>query len=507
MTTIARLKIGGLATAFVAVATLSSTAQESRPADTRLRQADALLSSLRYEEALAAYSQVRTSDDARVRVLAGAGMTRTLLRLGRFEDAEREAIGVVGRDPGVPSAMALHGDALWAAGLFEEAEARYAAALQIDPNDTTALHGRARSLAAQFKLDEALRLALRASRAVPTEQEYLYTVALIHEQRREFQAAADTLASYARLLPPEDETHLLKWARTREEFLRGFGQRSPLEVVSRGDTYTLPIRIVDNRVMLDGSVNGRTAVGFALDTGTDQTILTPAIARRADVPTTAAVQSAGVGILGLGYRDLQLGRIEQVQIGALRIRQVPAVVKDPALATLPRPEGAAISPLALGFSMVLDYAAQRLTLAKTLPAMTHAVRLPLRVHRLPIVRGTVNDTLPAGFAIDTASDTNALSGRLVRRIEITPGVPLVRARVYGSAGPDPTAFLLPFVRLALAPGVGTGGESIVVVNLNAPSGLLGVNLGGIIGHDFLRRYRVTIDLVRGELGLDPLKTR
>jgi hypothetical protein len=66
---------------------------------------------------------------------------------------------------------------------------------------------------------------------------------------------------------------------------------------------------------------------------------------------------------------------------------------------------------------------------------------------------------------------------------------------------------VPFVRLALAPGARTGGESIVVLNLDAPSGLLGVNLGGIIGHDFLRHYRVTVDLVRSEIGLDPIPQR
>jgi hypothetical protein len=178
-------------------------------------------------------------------------------------------------------------------------------------------------------------------------------------------------------------------------------------------------------------------------------------------------------------------------------------VKDPALVGLPRPEGAGFSPLALGFSMVLDYGAQALTIARRLPQVNHAVRLPLRVHRLPIVRATVNG-VPAGFAIDTAGDVNALSLRLARRLEIDRDVRLAPARVFGSAGQDPSAFLLPFVRLQLAPNVGTDGGSIVVINLAAPSGLLGVNLGGIIGHDFLRRYRVTIDLVRSEVGLDPL---
>jgi len=41
----------------------------------------------------------------------------------------------------------------------------------------------------------------------------------------------------------------------------------------------------------------------------------------------------------------------------------------------------------------------------------------------------------------------------------------------------------------------------VVLNLRAPSVLLGYELGGIVGHRFLSRYEVTIDLNRAELRL------
>jgi hypothetical protein len=41
-----------------------------------------------------------------------------------------------------------------------------------------------------------------------------------------------------------------------------------------------------------------------------------------------------------------------------------------------------------------------------------------------------------------------------------------------------------------------------VLNLRAPSALLGYQLGGIVGHKFLSRYTVTVDLNRSILGLD-----
>jgi hypothetical protein len=43
--------------------------------------------------------------------------------------------------------------------------------------------------------------------------------------------------------------------------------------------------------------------------------------------------------------------------------------------------------------------------------------------------------------------------------------------------------------------------SVVVLNLDAPSVLLGFQLGGIVGTQFLKNYRVGIDLERSVLRL------
>ena len=43
--------------------------------------------------------------------------------------------------------------------------------------------------------------------------------------------------------------------------------------------------------------------------------------------------------------------------------------------------------------------------------------------------------------------------------------------------------------------------SVVVLNLRAPSVLLGFEVGGIVGHKFLSKYRVGIDLERSVLRL------
>jgi len=484
----------------LAVFALGVRAQD-RPADTMVRDGDSHMSRLEYDEALVAYRTARASSDPGLRIRAGAGAVQALLRLGRFAEAASEGADIAGRDPSAAAALAVHADTLWASGLFFEAEARYDEALSIDPADARARHGRGRSRAAQGNLDAALSDVLQAVDTAPREAAYHYTLASIYEHRREFRDAADTLARYLLLLPARDESELAKWAATQETFLRGFGRRTPFEVVDDAESYTVPFRIDNGRLLVDGRVNGRTAVTFTLDTGTDQTILTPALASRAGVVPAATLQTAGVGAIGYGFRGLEIARIDELGIGSLRMRNVSAVIKNPSLVGLPRPEGAAFSPLALGFSMIVDNERRLLTMAQRLPAARYEARLPLRMQRLPVVRVTVNGTTPASFAIDTAGEGTALSRRVAARLEIDRDLRLVPARVFGSAGWDPSAFLLPFVDLTLAQGVGLSNRSLVVLNLDAPSALLGFNLGGIIGQEFLHDYTVALDLERAEVGL------
>ena len=62
------------------------------------------------------------------------------------------------------------------------------------------------------------------------------------------------------------------------------------------------------------------------------------------------------------------------------------------------------------------------------------------------------------------------------------------------------AFLMPGMDLAFDKIKYTN-FPVVVLNLNAPSALLGFQLGGIVGHKFLSRYRVAIDLEHSVLRL------
>lgn len=480
--------------------TVTISAQEPARFEARLTQADGFLSRLRYEDAYLAYRVARESPDAAQRVRAATGMIRVLLRMSLYAEAAREGAVTAARDGGVAAALAVHGDTLWASGLFDEAERRFDEALTLDPNDPTALHGVGRALAARRQFEPARAAVLRAIAAAPAEPAYHYTLAAIDEDTRRFTQAAASLERYLDLLPSRDESEMAKWAAAQAAFLRGFGTLVPYDVPNERASYTVPFRVEGDRVLVRGRLNGTADVEFALDTGTDQTTITPAVASRAGVRPAMTLQSAGVGNLGAGFRTLQVARLDQLEIGDLLIRNISALIKSPSLTEMPRQEGAGFSPLAIGFSMEIDYARGVLTLARRLPESSFPVRLPLRMQRLPTVRGTIND-MPVSFVIDTGGTAVSISRMAARRLDVNPATRLVPARVFGTSGWDRTAFLLPFLEIAIAPGVGTSQRSVVVLNLDAPSALLGFEMGGILGHEFLRHYVVRIDLARAEVGL------
>ena len=123
----------------------------------------------------------------------------------------------------------------------------------------------------------------------------------------------------------------------------------------------------------------------------------------------------------------------------------------------------------------------------------------MRVHRLAMVRGLLNSKHPTYFVVDTGGEVISISSETAQTLPASPfrRIPL---RVWGTSGWDREAFLLPGMSLDFD-RIEYRNFSLVVLNLRAPSLLLGFQLGGIVGHKFLASYRVTMDLAASELRL------
>jgi Flp pilus assembly protein TadD/predicted aspartyl protease len=460
-------------------------------AQVQVQLAKLLFADGRYSEAFAVFEQLKSVDDPRIRREALVGGVKSALRLGDFSHAYADAQVLAKTADKDAESIALHGDALWAVGLFEDSETRFQDALAVEPGNARALHGLARSLAARNRLTQALETGQTALGRAPRDAEIHHTVGSIYERLRRYEEAASAYSSYINLLPNKDHSAKAAWARAEVRFLRAFGTRVPLQIdpASTGKLHTIPFRIVNEKVVVKARVNRGPLMDFVLDTGSEQTVISKETARRMGIRPITNILSAGVG--DLGVRELELTRLDDLEVGPLKVHNVPAIIKNPPLVGLPTREMESFSPLVLGLSLIIDYDRQLLMIGPELPAQQVDVELPLRMHRLAMVPGRVQGG-PASFILDTGGQVISISTDTASGLERGEmrNIPL---KVYGASGWDRDAFLMPGVDLAFNE-IQYNNLSVVVLNLRAPSVLLGFRLGGIVGYKFLSRYRVAINL-------------
>ena len=486
----------------LSIVAAANSSPDSARSELQLELGDLLLADERYWEAMVAYNQAKVGAKPAQLLRASTGLLHSLLRVAEFSRAYHEALFLGDLGSPDPEVRVLQADALWASGLFEEAEQLYAEILADVPTSVAARHGHARGLAARGHVDEAL-VEVRAVVGGSNERpEFYHTLGSIYRRLNRYPEAADAFEEYVERLPKVRVSRQTEWARSEVLFLRSFGDRVPFDVL--GDPariHTIPFRLVNDKVVVRGRVNGHDLTDLVVDTGAEQMVLSQETAVATGVRAITTTISAGVGEVGI--RGLDSGRVDTLEIGTFEIHNVSAIIKNPPLDGLPPTRVRdSISPVAFGLSAVIDYENQYVVLARRLPDEPADIELPMRVNRLAVVRGVVNESHPRSFVVDTGGEVVSLSFGTAGSLGLVPPrhIPL---RVHGTSGWDQHAFLLPGVQLAFDK-ILYNNFSVVVLNLHRPSALLGFHIGGIVGHTFLRNYRVSIDVDRSVLRLTRL---
>jgi len=498
------LKRVAIAIAALAACTIVGRANQSSEDDARvqLQLATQLIEEGRYLEGLDAFDLATHTDDQAVVAQARKAKVRAALRIAKFDVARHDGELLSASAKNDPEAQTLYGDALWAKGLFDEADAQYRLALALAPESSRARFGLARSLTTRTRLDEALTEAMAAAASAPRDPEIQALLGQIYERLCRFDESATAFEQYIGLLPnPQDSSAAVFLAKIK--LLRSFKGKQPLMLEgerpgSAPEVYRVPFKLVNKKILLQGRLNNIN-VEFVLDTGSERTGVSRETARRAGITTVTSTLTAGVGVASLTRLDL--GRAERIEIGKFRMRNIPVAIRSQGLSGLPRWQSESLSPVSLGMSVVVDYKRQEVILARTLPEAAADFRLPMRVNRLPMVRGMLNSQHPAYFVVDTGGEMISISSDTATGLAMPVPARRIALRVFGMSGIDADAFLMPGIDLDFDT-IGYRKVGLAVLNLRAPSILLGFELGGIVGHKFLGDYRVSMDIARSELRLE-----
>jgi predicted aspartyl protease len=253
------------------------------------------------------------------------------------------------------------------------------------------------------------------------------------------------------------------------------------------------------------TINGRGPYDCILDTGAGISLLSPEVARELGIEVIGKKEARGAA----GPVSLSLGRVESLAVGDAVVR-APEVAITGELLRIGAAVGARIDGN-LGYSFLshfrvtVDYARSTLRLTGANHEDTGraargqvAFRLAAADKPLVIVPVLVNGSHAYEFALDTGASVTVVTPELARQ----QGLTLREMPSMAGGGGTMSASAGQLESLALG-GAESRRVSVVASGFLGPlSDAVGAKLDGILGYNFLREFRVTIDYPHRAVGLD-----
>ena len=484
-----------------------------------LNRAEKALKSGDFAAAEKIYRDLLAKDDSDIE--ARLGLSRTLLKERRLQDAFDHAARVIAVDPLSSRAHALLGSAVLASGDFRLSIEEFRTALALNENEAMAIAGLAMVDYYENRTYPCIVGLRRAVTIDPDEPDYVFNLGQAAARSERYKESAD---AYERFLMIAPRTDADRRARIKGliDFLRYLGQQGSLYNLEGADRTLVQFQSPDFRPVVMVRLNGsKSYLRFVLDTGSGMSVLSEETAKKIGIkPVARGGLARAVG--GGGRFEIVYGYLNSMDIGDIRITNVPVYIRhfyDEQNAVDGYLGIAAISRLVAS----VDYGTNRLMLTrpKTNDAdvtLTRAptpetdsqrpgINIPVRTTASGFLSGEVNiDGIakPLNFIIDTGATVTVLSEKAAALEEAQRFIKQGKMKVYGAAG------IADDVRIAALPRVAIGsysreGIDAAVLDMEPVNETAGFLQSGILGANFLRHYRVIFDFPRSVVRLESLE--
>ena len=254
-------------------------------------------------------------------------------------------------------------------------------------------------------------------------------------------------------------------------------------------------------ILLPTYVNGKGPFGFVLDTGAAMSVLTKELADAIGVKGTEVKEALGAA----GQRiEVPLGRVDSISIGKSNAENIQVGITT----ELPKcigARGALGYNFLKGFVVTIDYESNLLTLAspgdETSQARAMQAYVPLRLAKpdrpILLVDVLVNARETYQFILDTGASQTIVSPEMAQRMGIGG---TTADSIIGVGGATPSS-----VGISTSLSIGEASLSnVTVIIADIFSGLskaVGAKFDGILGFNFLSRFKIEIDYPNERLGL------
>jgi tetratricopeptide (TPR) repeat protein len=497
----------------VALADTGDSQQDQASREQAFRNARKALRKGEFEQAANLYSCLIARNPQDIQAQLGLSFAyMKMATYARCYDIASEAIKI---DKNNARAHALAGVALLRSGFLHNAIPELNEAFRLDPKEALAYGGMAEIDYFDGRVSDSRARALMAHRLDADEPDYLMSYARASSRAEDYKEAADAYELFL-LVAPQNDTE-------RRERIQGlinfYRQLVGLQVhqISGPDVAEVPFTLgADRRPYIRLIINGRPAL-FVIDTGSGFTVISKEAAKRLGVSEMArGGKSQGIG--GTGKFPIIYGLIRSMQLGEARVKTVPCFIR-PFHGVESRPQEERADGF-IGLSILshfltqLDYQQDRMVLDRNanqaVPVVDEAgsTTIPFRMTQngLISIETEFDGTNPVNVILDSGASSSALSiaavDRLKMRDRIIQGQ---RTSVIGAAGVTDNVEML-FLRNCRVADLRQNNLRALVLDFDAINETSGFEQSGILGGDFLRHFRVTLDFQRTQVRFQPHAT-
>ncbi|HEY6931379.1 MAG TPA: retroviral-like aspartic protease family protein [Thermoanaerobaculia bacterium] len=268
----------------------------------------------------------------------------------------------------------------------------------------------------------------------------------------------------------------------------------------------VPFRLTPRRnplILVPVFVEGKGPYEFILDTGASISLLSTELARSLGVAVTRTEEGVGAG----GNVSIELGRVGSLSIGETELHDVEVGLTDELArigeVTRSKIDGDIGYNVLNHFRVTVDYGHNVLKLSSATGGPCEEAAVPFEIaptKPLMVLPVEVNGSGPYRFCLDTGTSMTAISPAFAARL----GIPMQPGDRQGTGAGGKIS--VSFGRLASL-AIGHHRSSDLEVTsadfFSSITKACGTDFDGIVGYNFLKSYRLTIDYPQGRIELEP----
>jgi predicted aspartyl protease len=405
-----------------------------------------------------------------------------------LSDEIEKAEALLDKQPETAEALAFRGEIQFRRGDFSKADSLYRQAIRLNDKTAYAHFGLGKLALAKLNAKEAISQFKRAIEIAPKEALFHWYATDAYGIDKNYNAQKAEVDEYLKFATNDPDR--IAEAKATSEMIDKLGKDIGAITAPEAPA-PIPFQKAFNLIFTQITIDGKGPYRFAIDTGATQVVVSEKLAN--DLGLKAITNTVMHGVGGGGKVDSKLYRVGELRLGDIKVTNLPVgTFNDPLVTQLA--DGILGTATLSDFVITVNYEENRLELSKKVPTVP-AERLDAwYFSNLLLIPLEINGKFHGNFVVDTGAVTTVLSHAMAAKLGVTENTPgaKVDVGVSGVGGVDGSVLRVPDVTLKTGQNTEVFPQ-VVSIDLKDISKMIGTEISGVVGFDFLQGYRVILN--------------